>query len=561
MLWNENWEIITNATQTPFVFGNDTLLYDNFSQWKSDLLIDNWLVSQYRKTGLEPVLVLQVSKTCYETIESELQKNKSITQITVEDVVQRLRIFQVKEGMDIIFPPRKHREPYILIVGNYTQINALIKAQNAEREEYEQTLQNQQQFIQTAMDQIDSLRNVENFEAAILVLQQTLNQDFIEKEELIIEFQEAHNKMEVVRKELDSKKFNDYLQLANSDFEAENYAMAKIHLDKAQQIKPTSEIVLQKKKEIEKIESMLVTRKDSTFNYMFYNKTICNEIKNDIFKKLRNYGLSISAGDVKFAYTLHTDTLGQNISSYQVNMFSLRPIANTTSLIDTEETWSLFLETLITDRPIPAVKIDYLHVNAATTFQSQFSWKSSVVKVSNGGKIKFSPQNIPSAEKRKLETFFQNNPSFPSGKYAIEKKKIMYQDSLYTTLALKKVSTVGAEAMVYSMLFPGLGSVLATQGKKGKGIMASSLVFYGIGGAGFLLAKQLEKSGNLDSNQANIMRYGAWGSIAVGGVIHFSGIFVALKQGVDNWKKSRALKIKLKENAIYIQEFPEQIEL
>jgi len=45
ILLNDNWEIVVNAAQTPFVFEKDTLLYGNFSQWKSDLLIDKWSVS------------------------------------------------------------------------------------------------------------------------------------------------------------------------------------------------------------------------------------------------------------------------------------------------------------------------------------------------------------------------------------------------------------------------------------------------------------------------------------------------------------------------------------
>jgi tetratricopeptide (TPR) repeat protein len=557
MLFRENWEIIANSNQAPFVFGNDTLMYDNFSQWIYQLSVDKWFVSQYRKKEHDPILVIQTSKTCYETLESELQKSKSIAQIIMEDSVQRLRIFQVREGMDIVFPPRRSRQPYIIIAGNYTQISSLIKVQNAEKEEYEKTLQKQQQLIQTAMEQVDSLRNMEDYENAMLVLKQIANQHFIEREELIIEFQEVSNKIDAVKKELDIKNFNLHIQLADEAFAAGKYALAKEHLLKAQQIDPTSPIVLQKLKEIEKVESMFLIRKDTIFDYALYNRKTSDEIRSDIFEKLRNYFLNVDAGDIQFTYTLHTDTLGQNVSSHQIKVFSLRPNVKLSFPISTEATWSLFLDTLFILRPIPAVTIDHLYVNAATTFQNTSSWNSSLVKVSNGGRrIRISPHNVPVAEKRTLEKYFLSNHSFPKGKYIIEKKRIAHQDSLYTTLALKKIYTVGPEAMLYSMLFPGAGSLAATQGKKGWGAFSTFIIFGGIGVAGLLVADKVEMS----SNTSKTIKYVSYGSLGVAGVIYICDVFIALKRGIDNQKKSRAIKAKLKEDTLFIQEFPRQIE-
>jgi len=558
MLLNESWEIITNATQTPFVFGNDSLIYDNFSQWKNELSVDKLFVSQYRKKGLFPVLTLQTSKTCYETIESELQKNSSISQRIVKDSVQQFHIFQVQPNMDIVFLPRKSRQPYIIAVCNHAQIDSLIRTQNAEKEEYEKTLQDQQQAIQNALDQVDLLRKSEDYATAIHILEQAMNQPFLERDELVIEAQEVKNKINVVKKELDTKNFNFHVQIANSAFANENYAMAKEELLQALQIDASSPVVLQKLKEIEKIEQMIIIRKDSVFHYALYNKKICDEIQTDIFKKLKNYFLNISAGDIEFSYKLYTDLTGQNISSYQINTFSLRPAAKLATPVDTEEAWSSFLEKLLINRPIPAVKIDYLYVNAATTFQNQSSWKSSLVKVSNGGKkVKISPYNTLSAEKRTLETFFKANSSFPKGKYTIEKKNITYQDSLYTTLTLTKIYTVGPEAMLYSMLFPGAGSLAATQGKKGWGAFSTFIIFGGIGVAGYVVSEKVKLPDNNTSlSTADIIKYASFGSLGIAGVIYISDIFVALKRGINNLKKTRTLKETLKENAIYIQEFP-----
>ena len=560
MLFHENWEIVSNTNQIAFVLGKDTLIYDNFSQWKFELSVDKWLVSQYRKKGLDPVLVIQTSKNCYETIESDLKKNNAIVQKTLEDSIQHLQIFHIQQGMDIIFSLHNNRKLYLITVCNYAQIDSLIQLQITEKKEYEITLREQQKHIQMAINQVDSLRNVEDYAAAIFISEQTISLPFFERGELVEEAQEMINKMEIVKKEFQIKTFNTHLQLADTAFAKEHYAVAKEHLLQAQEIDPDSHIVIQKMKEIEKIESMFIIRKDSIFNYQFYHKSICDSNQISIFNKLRNYFLNFDEGDVDFTCTLSTDTLGKNSSSYQINMFSLRPTSKASFPIDTEDTWALFLDTLTQIRPVPPVKIDYLYVNAATTFPHHSSWQSSNIKVFNRKKIKFSPQIIPDSEKRILENYFTNNGSLPNGNYTIEKKDITYQDSLYKTFVLKKLYTVGPEAMLFSMLCPGAGSLAATQGKKGWGTLSTSILFLGVGITGITLSESWAKKGTYDTKVTNAVKYASYGSFAVSGVIYFSDIFVALKRGIKNLEKSRALKAKLKEPPLYIQDFPQQIE-
>jgi len=386
MLFQESWEIVANANQTPFILGNDTVMYDNFSQWKFELSVNKWTLSQYRTKGIDPVLVLQTSKSCYETIESDLQKKNSIPQKIIKDSVRYLHIFQIREGMDIIFLLHNNSQPYQIIIGNYRQLDSMISSRIIEKEKYVEILQAQQQLIQTTMEQADSLKNMDDYLTAINVLKQLMNQPFITREELIGEVREVNNKIHTIQKEFDTKRFNSFVQFAEDAFVEEKFAVAKENLLKAQQIDFTSEIVLQKLKEIEKIESMYVIRKDSIFNYFHYQKPVCDTIQNIVFGRVRDLFLGTDAGDIKFSFTLFTDTLGKNLSFYQIDTFSLRSASKSFIFKDTKETWALFLDTLTKIRSIPAVKIDYLFVNAATAFQHQSSWKSSFDKVTYGGK-------------------------------------------------------------------------------------------------------------------------------------------------------------------------------
>ena len=550
MLFQENWEITGNATRVPFVLGNDTLLFENFSQWEYSLSVDKWVVSLYRKSEFSPVLNFQTSKTCYKNIKLNLEKNNAISRKTIADSTQNLQVFQLQPKMDIVFSSRNN----VITVCNYAQLDSLIKIQIAENEKNKSILHNKQQLIQDVMEQADTLRNRENYEAAIEVLEQLMQEPFLGKEEMIEEAYRVNTKIAALKKELDVQNFNRYLKIANSAFEAEDYTTAKAYLFQAQQINNASPAVLDKLKEIKKIETMYITRKTSLFDYRLYQKNTSETIENTLYKKIKGYISGIDAGDIKFSYTLFTDTLPQNRSYYQIDTFSLRNNTQSLTPLDNKESLSLLLDKLIIRQPIPAVKIDYLYVNAATDFDYKFSWKSSRVKVNyNGKKIKISPHNTPSVEENTLKDYFRGSSNFPNGKYSIEKKKIFYQDTTYTTLALKKCYSVGPEAMVYSLLFPGLGSLMATQGKKGGGILTTSVLFYGIGIAGFLLQDKIE----ILRENKDITKYASWGAIGVGGIIHFGGIFAGLKQGMKNHRKAKILKEQLKENAIYIQEFPQ----
>jgi len=553
MLYQENWEITVNANQTHFVFGNDSVLCDNFSQWKYDLSAEKRVLSLYRTKGIDPILLLQTSKNCYETLESSLSKNN---QKIEEDAVRRLKIIRVKKGMDFIFSSPNNPQSYLIIVCNYTQLDSLIKAQIAEKNNYEMVLYEQRKFIQTTIEQADSLKNVNHYAAAILVLKQALNQPFLERDELIGEIPGIKNLIDTMEKEWEIKKFNAYCQLADSAFAKENYALAKENWLQAKQINRNAPEISQRLEEIAKIESMLITRKDSVFNYKFYNKSTCENIQSSIFRKIKGFFLNLDAGNFNFNFTLSTDTLKQNLSSHEINSFLLSSGTKPFSFIDYREPWSLFLDSLIQSPSILPVKINNLYVNTSTVFQYHSSWKTELTKVISGvKKIRIVPKNIPAEDTRIIKEYFKNDWTLPNGEYTIERKNILFQDSSFSTLTLKKYYVVGPEAIAYSMLLPGAGSLAATQGRKGWAALSTFIGFTGLAIAEIVWANTL-KPGPIK----NAIKYVSYGTFGISGVIYICDMFIALKHGMDNLKKSRALKEKLNENYIYLQEFPQQIE-
>ena len=556
MLYQENWGIVVNTNETPFVFGEDTVMYDNFSQWKFELSVDKLLVSLYRKKDMSSVVVLQTSKTCYEAIESDLQKRTSVIRTSVDRSSHHINVYHILKGMDIIFSSQKNRQPYHIIICNYQQLDSLIKVQNAEKEEYEEILRTQREFIQTSYFKADSLQKFKDYESAIRVLNQVIEQPFANREEFAETIYDIQDKIDDLKREYNLKLFNTHIQAADRAFSNEKFAEAKTHLLKAQKIDSMHHDVLKKIKEIELIESMLLVRKDSVFNYSLYNKSESEAVRSFIFNRLQKYIMKMSSGDILFSYTLKTDTLKNNLSFYQVDRFTLNATPKLISQLETKETWSQMLDSLLVLRSLPAVKINNLYVNAETDFQNQLSWNVSFDKVYFGGKkIKILPRKMPPMEKTIIENYFSGNDFLPNGEYTIEKKKVMYQDRSFSALSLKRFYSVGPEAMVYSMLYPGAGSLAATHGKKGWGALSTFTVFTGLAVTSIVIAKSFKPGTAKDA-----LTYTSYGLFGVSGVIYICDMFIALKRGIDNMKKTQVLKSKLENNTIFIQDFPQQIE-
>ena len=552
LLNQDNWEAVSNTNETPFVFGHDTVMFDNFAQWKLELSSDKWLVSQYQKKELASVIVVKTSKNCYDNLESDLQKKKIVSK-----KIPDYNIYSFQKGMDIIFSTLINEQSYQIIVCNYKQLDSVILMQIAENMEYKEILYEQRYAVRTALLKVDSLRKIEAFEPAVLFLTEFLNQPFFDRKELTSEKIEVENMIEILKKENSVKQFNSHVQLADNAFSKEKYADAKVHLLAAQKIDPNSQDVLNKLKEIKRIESVFEIREDSLFNYSLYNKPTSEAIQSVIFKQLKSYIKSMSAGNVHFFYTLQTDTMGENRSYYQVNTFSLVSPPNYNFQVDTRENLEAFLDSVLIFSSIPAVRVERLLVNAATAYQNQASWKSTLCKLTYPGeKPKISLRQFTRDEKSILKEYFSTNSSSPKGIYDIDKKILTYKDTLFTAMSIKKFRTVGPEAAAYSMLLPGAGSLAATYGKKGWGALSSFVIFTGIGTSVYLLADKAMKPGKT----RDIVKYISYGSFGISGVIYIADVFIALKRGLDNVKNSSALRMKLNEEPVYIQEFPPQFE-
>ena len=137
-----------------------------------------------------------------------------------------------------------------------------------------------------------------------------------------------------------------------------------------------------------------------------------------------------------------------------------------------------------------------------------------------------------------------------------------------------KYKTVGGEAFFYGLI-PGMGTLLATQGKEGAACMSISLVCYAGAAATYILFKQVDKkmkaagldeetlqqkaqAGTLTDEEKKMKtehdayKWSSIASVSIGGVVQFSGMIKAMVRGIQNKKASRQLRKALKKDPIEI---------
>jgi tetratricopeptide (TPR) repeat protein len=212
--------------------------------------------------------------------------------------------------------------------------------------------------------------------------------------------------------------------------------------------------------------------------------------------------------------------------------------------------------------------IENIPVNATDKFIVPLRWNSEQITVVR----KF--EKPPTIEGKKdfgrfqdiiLSKFNTNRQYAATGRYTfVVKTKYVFDANFenipakYTDISLKKFYTVGPEAMLYSMICPGAGNLVATQGKKGWGSLFTTLIFAGLGSAAILQTKTHYLP--IDAKYDKYMQYGAYTSFGIAGIIWTVDIFKALSRGCKNLKSSKELRQELRKREQSIVREPIVIE-
>jgi hypothetical protein len=198
----------------------------------------------------------------------------------------------------------------------------------------------------------------------------------------------------------------------------------------------------------------LAKRIATVFSYKSTNNDDLLQFKNilldDMNLQINNY----KEGFLNLNYLISFDTLGNNLST--VKNISTSLTGYTANL------------TNITSNGILKPSSEggfFLASQENLTFDVKWSTTKILFKSNSKGIFQ---NKYPNQYLNSVESFINKQP-FKYGKYIFESKNKEVNGKSYSNINLVKYKTVGPEAVFFSMLLPGMGTLKVTYGKKGWG--------------------------------------------------------------------------------------------
>ena len=298
---------------------------------------------------------------------------------------------------------------------------------------------------------------------------------------------------------------------------------------------------------IKKIQGLLNQRSKTIFSYNSTNKSDYSQFKNYLINDINIEVDKKSDGYLKLNFLISYDTAGSNFSSVK-NI--------STSLPD----YDTYLSNISQNGILKPSSEEGYFLASKENLLLDINWNTITAEFKSNSKGIL--PNSKSIQNQSAIASFITTQSFRYGEYTIEVKNKEFNGVLFSDLAIKEFKTIGPEAALFSTLIPGLGTVKATNGEKGRGRFTYFLLSSGLT-IGSKLYSDIQYKNYLAAtsqteidkyyNNANISHKIALLSGGLSASIYLYDIFGALSQGAKNLKLSKALRMRLKQGPVQIQ--------
>ena len=548
LLAKKRWLLLSNETDVSLILNQNSVSF-NLAIWKNTSTSEEHYLYLYYKNSHSHYLELTTTAHCFEQLLSHtrLSYGKSEETSTNDNITKNS--YQISDDLTVVFTQKTgNTQTHTITCFNKRELDSLVVWEKEWQIAQEELRRKKEEEVKTSITLSDSYLKKENYQTALLVLD-TLS-DIPQELQSLVKEKKSHIK-ELIKR----AKIAELTATGETLFEKKDYQTS---LKKYQEV-----LTLDKKNEtanirisqITKILDVLSSRSTTLYDYQIINPDNYYMFKNQL-TELVNQGVNrYPSGKLIFKYNIQFDTLGSNRSLYDwientlpATAFSLEELSRNSLLSPSYKESVLVASQSMFNVDVRWNSFDYTIRKTATKLRA------------------ISSQRI---EKENHVSKYLNDAEKPKGRYFFTvKEKSLGQKQLYADISLTKYKTVGPEAMFYSMLMPGLGTLIATQGDKGAGAMISVFALAGGGIGSLYYSKHLEKKAETDKNSdpenydkraydkkiknSKIFKYGGYSLFAVGGVVHFSDIINALVKGSKNLKASKELRKALRHAPIEI---------
>lgn len=546
LLGKQRFFMVSNDHNVNFIRQTDTLHLDLYN-WQFAQGFNDIYINAFYKEGFYNFVEYNTTPSCANKLLQECMEK--IKEQTGDSLHTFQLVFDFQDGSSIIFPEHKEgQDQYLIQCFNPSNLEQLIQLSKTQQEQQLLARQIKEQTILRNMSAADSLAKIDEFPAAISLLEEVY--DLLPEYIFTID-----TKLGIIKKQYKDKKIQTYTERGQKLYEDGNYDAAlemfsKVLKEDINNLYASEQIAIITRK----IE-VLNQRGLITYAYPEVNPQNYVEFRNALEKELNTLVDNTPDGNLKMNFSILFDTLGINQSYYNIILFNTIASDKNRSILEGRMSHLLGLDALQ-----PSYK-EGIPVRSTADFHIELEWNSHKQQLVKNRKkvINKSPYEInPDI----VETL-QSNPRMYYGTYYFQSKNKTINGKSYHDIHLTKYKTVGGEAFFYG-LFPGLGTLIATQGKEGAANMALTLICYGGTAAAFGLFRSYdkqykEKAETLSEEDAKslntkreICKWSSIAGISIGGVLHLSGMIKAMVRGIQNKKASKELRQALKNEPIEI---------
>tara|TARA_B100000902_G_scaffold399483_2_gene470565 strand:+ start:752 stop:2545 length:1794 start_codon:yes stop_codon:yes gene_type:complete len=528
-------------------YGNNVFKY-NFSKYQDDLII--W---DYEEAGYENRIILETDKYFYNFFFQLIQnsgytvKSKTINEAQVEEI-----LFE-KNPLSILFKSNLNssRDHSIEIINVQEEKNRrqLFESEAMKRQDNIAAIQLK---LENILLSTSELINIEDFNSAldeislIQVVVDSISEDFIS--EIDVEYYQSmmlsktHEIKELKR--VNSIKF--YLNQGSEYFDDQKFQLSLDAYQKVLDVDSSNDIALMKLIELEEILD-IVNNRGKIYSYRSLEKSNYNTVISRLESKISDVIDESNSGYINFFLTISFDTLGNNLTTFNINE---------NSKISDKQKDSMFQLLDEIKNSIQPTKIKSHYVNSEEKINNTIDWNT------NKYYVKYSEFSISPSQTSSIENIIRKKGLY--GKYEISKKKKQLNGvNTYNDITISNFQVEGSPSdALYSIIIPGLGSQKTTFGKHGKKTLKRLIPLVAITmGAKAISNREYQKYSestsaddlSLYSESANL-----WHSIYLGGLtlsttVYLNDIRRALVNGFKNKKVSNDLIYEIKQSPISIE--------
>ena len=568
MMGRQRFFMVSSENNASFAWENDTLQL-NFCNWQFSQGFNDIYVNAFYKEGFYNFVEYNTTASCANQLLKECkeiymeQYDENDDTLTIDTSNSTLNFdkgatkkpatqltFDFKEGHRIVFPEEKKGNGQFLIqVYNPTNLQQLISDSKTQQEQQNIARQIKEQNILQNMAAADSLAQAGSYPEAIQLLEEVYD--------LLPEYMgKVDSKLGIIKKQYKEEKIKNYTEEGDKLYNIGDYEGAKEMYSNVLKEDLNNQHANDQIASINRKIDILQQRGQVTYEYSECNPQNFSDFQNALEDELNHLVDNTNKGTLLLNFSIIFDTLGINQSFYNIINFNTMSVEKNLPILQAR------MSNLIGHPSLQPSFREEIPIRSATTVNIDLGWDSypqTIVK-KRKGLVNKSNQLISPVIEDKLT----NDPRMHYGTYQFMTKYKTCNKKNFQDISLTKYKTVGGEAFFYGLI-PGLGTLIATQGKEGATCMALSLVFYGGAIASYVLYKDYKKqydetSATLNEKDAKnlntkkeVCKWAAIGGVSIGGSIQLGGMIKAMVRGIQNKKASKELRQALKNEPIEIQ--------